>query len=210
MSRDFKDEAQKEEAQRVAYQAWRQARVESIHANVTVYDVLQHFGVVLKQKGNNREEQISCPFHGKDAKPSARVFPSGRTGRSSVWCYVCQEHWDTIALWKKFQDNSASFTQVLSAIERQSGLKPPDAPKAVSKEAQRHAEEVAELTKLFDVVERRLQGAKDSFDMVRFFTVGSILDRLRYDFEQNKIPFTGVHQCLMRVLDKIGEKCRGT
>ena len=83
-----------------------------------------------------------------------------------------------------------------------------DAPKTISKEATQHAQEVEELVKLFDVVENRLAGAKDVFDMVGFFTVASVLDRLRYDFEQNKVPIISVRQCLHKVLDKIGEKCR--
>ena len=206
MSRDFQAEARQESQQQTALTAWRQARVAAIHAKVTAFDVLRHFGFELKQRGENREEQVSCPFHGKDTKPSARVYPASSTKHSSVWCFVCQEQWDAIALWRKFKN--VSFSQALSEIEHFYGIRSFDAPSAPSQQAERQAEEIAELERMFDIAEARLRGAKDNFDMVGFFTVGAVLDRLRHDFEERKTPNKVVQVTLTKVLDKIGTRCR--
>lgn len=80
----------------------RQAAVERLLRAVTVYDVLRHFGVKLQQTGSIREEQFSCPFH-RDRKPSARVYPATAKRAASVWCFSCEEGWDTVGLWKKFK-----------------------------------------------------------------------------------------------------------
>jgi len=40
---------------------------------------------------NNRyEEQLRCPFHGPDNKPSARYYPD----TDSLYCWKCQQKWD--------------------------------------------------------------------------------------------------------------------
>lgn len=39
---------------------------------------------------NGQEEQLSCPFHGKDNKPSARYYPD----TDSMYCWTCQKSWD--------------------------------------------------------------------------------------------------------------------
>lgn len=42
---------------------------------------------------NGQEEQLSCPFHGKDNKPSARYYPDTDT----MYCWTCQESWDVFS-----------------------------------------------------------------------------------------------------------------
>ena len=39
---------------------------------------------------NGQEEQLSCPFHGKDNKPSARYYAETDT----MYCWTCQKRWD--------------------------------------------------------------------------------------------------------------------
>src|SRR5574343_824433 len=111
MPRDFRREAEQEDSQRKLQRAWIQERVAAIRATVSAYDVLRKFGVKLHHAGENRIEQFSCPFHGKDTKPSARIYPAGPTGPSHAWCFVCQERWDAITLWRKFNDPTVPFTR---------------------------------------------------------------------------------------------------
>lgn len=51
-------------------------------------------GTFLKEDSyidlNGQEEQLSCPFHGKDNKPSARYYPDTDT----MYCWTCQQSWD--------------------------------------------------------------------------------------------------------------------
>lgn len=39
------------------------------------------------------EQQISCPFHGSDSKPSARYYPES----NSMYCFTCKKSWDVIS-----------------------------------------------------------------------------------------------------------------
>jgi len=39
-----------------------------------------------------QEVQFKCPFHGKDNKPSARLYRETGT----CWCWVCHKKWDVV------------------------------------------------------------------------------------------------------------------
>lgn len=206
MSRDYQKEARSEVDRNDAMRRWVTARIDQIHAQVTAHDVLRRNGVNLKQGGSQREEQFSCPFHGKDNKPSARVYPSSARGPSHVWCYVCQEKgWDCITLWKKFSGFEGRFTALLAQIERDFGLAIPEAPPAGYEEPD---DEPDELPGLFEICERRLRGAKAAFDMKGYLTVGSVLDKLYTALESGQMPREQAKAQLQKVLDKIGEKER--
>ncbi|MCW4026127.1 MAG: CHC2 zinc finger domain-containing protein, partial [Candidatus Bathyarchaeota archaeon] len=44
--------------------------------------------------------QISCPFHGPDSAPSARVFPAS----NSMYCWACNKSWDVIDYWTEINE----------------------------------------------------------------------------------------------------------
>jgi len=48
------------------------------------------------------EAQFKCPFHGKDNKPSARLYKATK----SCWCWVCHKSWDVI----RFVQDKESLT----------------------------------------------------------------------------------------------------
>jgi hypothetical protein len=204
MAKDFTKETLQESAQRDAAHRWIQARVEAIRKAVTVQDVLGRHGVILRGHGD-REEQISCPFHGRDNKPSCRVYPETPRGPSHAWCFVCQERWDAINLWKKFTGET-KFTRVLGEIERAYGLLPPERPPEEVDDSL--DPEIVELDMLFDVCERRLRAARDAFDMRGYLTLGSILDRLAHAVDSGSTKPSVAKPVLQRVLDKIGAKVR--
>ena len=43
------------------------------------------------------EQQVRCPFHGKDNKPSARIYPDS----DRFYCYVCKESLDAFSFFTK-------------------------------------------------------------------------------------------------------------
>jgi hypothetical protein len=208
MPRDFRREAEQEDSQRKLQRAWIQERVAAIRAVVSAYDVLRKFGVKLHHAGENRIEQFSCPFHGKDTKPSARIYPAGPTGPSHAWCFVCQERWDAITLWRKFNDPTVPFTRSLAEIERAYGLRAPEMPNLVDIRASIQEQEFEELQGLLDVVERRLIGAREDFDMRAYLTISSVLDKLHTRVEKGTITPEGTRVTVRKILDKIGERCR--
>lgn len=209
MSRDFEGEARREIERNGAALQWIKDRVVVLHDRVSTYDVLTRYGIKLRA-GGNRDEQFSCPFHGKDNKPSARFYPSSNNSPSHVWCYVCQERWDCITLWKKFAGFEGKFGGLLREIEMAYGITPPEAPSIAREEV---VDEMAEeVQRLFTAADHRLRNARRSFkkldDMYGFLTLGSVLDRLRHEVIAGSLPLVRAKEVLRRVLDKIGEKER--
>jgi len=194
-------------ASRELWLQWNKSRVEEIHRRVTVYDVLQRNGVTLRTQDG--EEQISCPFHGQDKNPSARVYPSGDNSHSHVWCFACNEQWDCIALWKKFSgQEDAKFSSILREIEQNFGITPPEMPTSLAKGTSSTYNENAkvEYERLLMACENRLRTCKKAFDMMGFMKVGITLDRLMHSVISKDLTYEQAKGVLRQVLDKIQEK----
>lgn len=207
MARDYQKEAMQESDSRASSFRWVQARVEAIRKVVTAHDILRRNGISLHHTGD-REEQFPCPFHGVDRHPSARVYPETSKGPSHVWCFVCHENWDSIALWKKFSgaDNNVRFTRVLAEMEQAYGISPPERPPTPSEMEDYVDPETVQIEMTFDVVERRLKDMKASFDLKSHLSLGSILDRVRYQFENATLSPAKTREVLQQMLDKIAVK----
>jgi hypothetical protein len=206
VSRDFRSEAEQEARQSEAFRQWVSVRVSQIHRQVGVEDVLARNGVHLKY-GGHKAEQFSCPFHGEDNKPSTRYYPSEGGKPAGVWCFVCQERWDSISLFKKFEQLEGSFTRILASMERAFGLQTPEMPR----EAIRFDDEGpihAEVEQLFDICERRLRGAREGFTFEGYLKIGSVLDRLHYQLLHGGRTNAEARGVLKQVLAKVGEKAR--
>jgi len=173
-----------------------------------VYDILRRHGVSLKQSGADREEQISCPFHGKDTKPSARIYPESGNKHSHVWCFVCQKPWDVIGLWKQFEgfDEQIKFSQILASLERAFGLTPPEPPDRLA--AAKDDRDEIEVQLLVDTCNRRLKAAKRAFDMRAFLSAGLVLDKIALQVEDESLPLTEAKRLLLIILDRIGTRER--
>ena len=207
MPKDFGREAIQESEAREASRRWVQARIEAIRKNVSAHDVLRRNGITLRYS-EDREEQFSCPFHGIDKMPSARVYPETVRGPSHVWCFVCHENWDSIKLWQKFGGGETKFTRVLAEMERAFGITPPERPPTPAEMADYVDPEVTEVEMLFAVCERHLRHSKAAFEPKAHFTVGSILDRLRYQFDNGAISVEKAKGVIQQVLDKIRSRER--
>ena len=207
MTRDFEREARNEIQQGSAAHQWMKDRVEVLHHRVSAHDVLSHFGVRLRY-GGNREEQISCPFHGKDNKPSARFYPESPRGSSHVWCFVCQEQWDCIKLWKRFSGFEGKFGSLLHDMERSYGIIPPEMPRG-AREVQID-EEAEEVERLFEATESRLRNSlpayKGTGGMRAYLTLGSVLDRLRHARAEGKVSHKKAKDVLRQILAKVRER----
>lgn len=206
MTRDFRSEAEQEARQSEAFRQWVRQRVEEIHRKVSCGDVLARNGVHLKY-GGHKAEQFSCPFHGQDNKPSTRFYPSTNGKPEGVWCFVCQERWDCITLFKKFEQLEGPFTRTLARIEQAFSIQTPEMPR----EAIRFEDEGpihTEVAQLFEVCERRLRGARPKFPLDSYLKIGSVMDRLHYRLENGKSTNEQTRLVLQQVLAKIGEKER--
>jgi hypothetical protein len=203
--RDYQGEAIQEGEDREAGRRWIQARVEAIRKGVSAHDILRRNGIKLRYSVD-REEQFACPFHGVDRHPSARVYPETVKGPSHVWCFTCHENWDVFKLWSKFSGNESKFTRVLAEIERAFGIIPPDRPPTAAELADYVDPEVMHIEIMFDICEKNLRSYRAAFDMKSHLVIGSILDRLRYQFEHGAQSVEKTREVLQIVLDKISAR----
>ena len=66
---------------------------ELIIEKVELIDVMKHYKVKFAYSPDHADEaQFSCPFHGKDNKPSARYYRATK----SCYCWVCRKKWDVV------------------------------------------------------------------------------------------------------------------
>jgi hypothetical protein len=67
---------------------------ELVLEKVELLDVMKHYNVKFAYSPDHAEEvQFSCPFHGKDNKPSARFYRATQ----SCYCWVCRRKWDAVS-----------------------------------------------------------------------------------------------------------------
>lgn len=196
-----------EHSRRTAIHEWNKRRLANIHAHVSAADVLIRHGVSLQRNGE-QPEQISCPFHGNDKKPSAKYFPIDGDSRSHVWCFVCHEHWDAIKLWKKFS-GTERFTEILWQLERAFGVTPPEA-HGIPEPEEPYDPMVDEVQQLFEVAERRLREYRGAFTLEAHLKLGQILDYTRYHLDGRQITLSTAKGRLTALHVKIKSKVRAS
>jgi len=187
------------------YQEWFKARVDNIHRHITAADVLERNGHGLRKSGMQRE-QISCPFHGEDRKPSARYFPESDESRSAVWCYVCHERWDAIKLWQKFS-GTEKFSHVLLEIEQAYGISAPDGENLPRRQGPRN-QAAQDVERLVELCEYQLRVEKSRYDMTTHLKFGSLLDQLRFAADNRALEPEAVKDRLQQLVQKMREKKR--
>jgi len=204
------EQSLREKEKNEVFSRWTKERLSTLREAVTAHDVLRYFGVSLKHDGSSQEEQISCPFHGKDNRPSARVYPPTGPSPSGLYCWTCQKRWDIVGIWKMFHgDDKMKFTVALRGLESAFGIIAPDVPEFYDEdEKEDTSQRFEEVQRLLQVCENRLLESRSSFDMHGYLTVGKLLDALYYAMDQDVMPLDGVEVRARLVLDKIGEKIR--
>jgi len=66
-----------------------------IKEKVSIFDLFDIADEPITYQTKAKPSQISCPFHGKDAHPSARVYPDTNTFR----CFTCSKSWNVVTYW---------------------------------------------------------------------------------------------------------------
>jgi hypothetical protein len=204
----YEDDARREIEQKETFRRWIQARVDTIHSRVSAADILSRYSVKLRY-GGQKPEQMFCPFHGNKRTMAARYHPKDVRNTDHVWCFVCCDKgpWDCIELFRRFENLTGDrFSAVLRHLERAYGIIPPDTPPVVDDEPD--DSERIEIEAQFDTCDFRLRNARNAFEMKSYLTVGSIIDRLHWAYENGKVEAPTVRDTLRRVLDKIGVKVR--
>ena len=191
---------------------WMRQRSQAVKDSISAHDVLRYHGISLRYSGSGHEEQIQCPFHGKDNKPSARVYPDDARSKSHVFCYTCGngKNWDVFALWRKFKgDEEMKFSQAVYGLENAFGIIPPDPPKAVASDEEEDegpTEQEREVFDLFDQAERRLRDSRGSFEREGYLRLGQLLDKVRYRMDNRQVTPEQAEAILRQIFNKISEK----
>jgi hypothetical protein len=205
-----KQVAEKEELQRRLLKEWIQGRIANIHERVTIYDVLRKQGVSLEYE--DRPSQFSCPVHGRDTNPSARAYPSSGGSPSHAWCFVCQERWDAISLWKRLYGSpEKKFTTILTEIEVAFSLERPEFPDELQGIAEYDAAGSSDLDnfhRLEAACERRLVERRKKFDLKAYLGATVLLERVGARVRNESIPVEEGEGRLRKLLDFIGKKER--
>lgn len=191
--------------------AWFDSRLETIRQRVTVFDVLRRNGVTLLQSGDDREEQIPCPFHGKDSKPSARVYPpSDDRPSGGAWCFVCQERWDVFALWKKFGDPDVSFGKIIWEIEQAYGIDAGPAPDVLSESPKqtKAAADTEQFKRKAKLTEDRLIWGREAYrkypeGLIKFLLHGQAIDKVLWAVQNKRATLEQGTAVLDKLLDWI-------
>jgi len=203
----YEDSAARDIERDQAFLRWLHARIEAVHRQVTAVDVLARHSISLRY-GGNRAEQMFCPFHGNARTPAARYHPNNGSDPDHVWCFVCNERWDCIHLFRKFENlTSDKFSAGLRAMERAYGITPPEKPPAAAEDEPDDIER-RKVEEYFALADFRLKESREAFDMRGYFTVGSVLDRLRWQFENGKLMAPAALAALTKINDKITEKAK--
>lgn len=98
-------------------------RLDRIHREVPIAQVLADLGYGVRGDGEHREQQFSCDLHGdgRDSKPSARVYPES----SSWYCFACSRSRDAVDTLQA-KKPGLDLKDAIRAIEKRYGL--PDLP----------------------------------------------------------------------------------
>jgi len=96
-----------------------QRRVDRIHQEIPITQVLSTYGYLVHGEGA-REEQFPCDLHGDghDSKPSARIYPES----NQFFCFACGKSRDAIQLIR--EKEGIPFTDALKLLETRFGLSP--------------------------------------------------------------------------------------
>lgn len=187
---------------------WMRERTAVVKDNISAHDVLRHQGIALKYPGSGHEEQMSCPFHGRDNKPSARVYPEGARSKSHVYCYTCGKTWDVFGLWKAFRGaDEMRFSQVVFELEKAFGIIPPEGPSYKEEDIDEGpSDDEREVLNLFELCESRLLETRPNFEKKGYLQIGQVLDKLRFRFDNRSVTATEARSVLHQVQAKILEK----
>jgi hypothetical protein len=84
---------------------------ELIVEKLSLADIMIKYGVQFAYNPHlTSEVQFKCPIHGKDTKPSARLYNNTKT----CYCWVCRKAWDVVSFTKEME--KFSFGETLNYL----------------------------------------------------------------------------------------------
>lgn len=189
---------------------WVRERTQEILERYSSYEVLHEngYGEIVPDRGT--AAQMSCLFHGADAHPSARYYPSEGGKNDHVYCFKCKEQWNAVALHAKLK--GIPFMGALMELERRFGIKASKGPKndAITdpeiKGSNYKSGQWKDVEKLITLAEKRLKSIRYSCNLVDYVKFCRVIDNIQWDLNHGDgDPTPTMIPALRKLLDKISE-----
>lgn len=192
---------------RTDQQDWIRRRADAVRQAYSAFDAMVEFGHGENLVDQDTAIQISCPFHGVDARPSARYYPALGHRSDYVRCYFCRENWDALNLFMKFR--GLHFMDALKELEKRFGLKIPKRPDGTPFEepkdrssSQYVSDAWGDVPRVLELLEKKLARIRDRASLSDYVRFCRVLDRVSWDYDLAKGQQT---DAMVQVLGKLRE-----
>ena len=196
------------ELDKTALQEWINRRAGAVREAYSAFQALMDRGVD-SIPDETTPTQIACPFHGVDAKPSARYYPKSGVRHDYVRCYKCRENWDCINLHAKF--HGFRWMDALVDLERKLRIKVPRRPDGppIVEPADRRSDYVSDqwydVPRVLALVEAKLLRVRSHMSLVDYTKYCRLLDAIEYDFNKTGKPTDEMVAVLKKAMLRIDE-----
>jgi hypothetical protein len=186
---------------------WIQRRVAAVREVYSAYQCLTERGVELPDEST--PFQVSCPFHGADARPSARYYPRSGGKHDYLRCFKCRENWDCINLISKF--NGLRFIDALADLERRFHIKIPRRPEGpeivapVDRESGYVSDQWKDVPRMLGLLESKLARIRDKASLHDYIKFCRVLDAVQWDFDKVNQSTPAMADILRKTVDKMDE-----
>jgi hypothetical protein len=186
---------------------WIQRRVAAVREVYSAYQCLTERGVELPDEST--AFQVSCPFHGADARPSARYYPRSGGKHDYLRCFKCHENWDCINLISKF--NGLRFMDALADLERRFHIKIPRRPEGpeivapVDRESGYVSDQWKDVPRMLGLLEGKLRRIRDKASLNDYIKFCRVLDAVEYDFDKVNQSTPAMADILKKTMDRMDE-----
>jgi len=193
--------------QRTDQQDWIRRRADAVRQVYSAFDAMTEFGYGEPLVDQDTAIQVSCPFHGVDARPSARYYPALGHRSDYVRCYFCRENWDALNLFMKFR--GLQFMDALKELEKRFGIKVPKRPDGTQFEepkdrssSQYTSDAWGDVPRVLDILEKKLARLRDRASLSDYVRFCRVLDRVSLDYDLAKGKQT---DAMVQILMKLRE-----
>ena len=148
---------------------------ELIIEKVDLSEVMQDYNVdFVYNPSRIHEVQFRCPFHGKDNKPSARLYKETK----SIFCWVCHKTWDVITFIR--DKENISYKAAMGFIIRKYKVDTSSIPDGPSIDLTKHHSSISEIDKLMPAIADRINELKFKTPLDKYKILWSVYDKILY------------------------------
>ena len=199
------------ELEQTSLQAWVKLRSNAVRNVYTAFQCLSENGHGELLADDQTAVQMSCPYHGVDATPSARYYPRSGGRSDNLRCYKCRENWDSINLYMKFK--GLRFMDALQDLERRFRIKIPRRPEGpvivepVDRSSQYTSDKWQDIPRVISMLEAKLLRIREKCGLTDYIKFCRVIDAISYDYDKslkvNPGMVTGLQKLIIMMDDVV-------